>query len=118
MRVALGCAVGLVFGKPLGILLSSWLMLKLRIAALPRGLGLRELCVLDSVADIDFTMALFIAQLAFDDPQLLAASKLGVLAASGLAGVIGLSLGRLLLPATPARGAARSVEIAERSTKV
>ena len=72
--------------------------------------------MLGVVAGVGFTMALFIAQLAFADARLLAAAKLGVLAASGGAAVLGLVLGRLLLaPATA--GAAQTADEAESSTE-
>jgi Na+/H+ antiporter NhaA len=67
------------------------------------------------VAGIGFTMALFIAQLAFSDSTQLAAAKLDVLIASGAAGAVGLALGRLLLAPATTAGSARSAE-AESST--
>ena len=102
-RVVFGVGIGLVFGKPIGILLASWLALKLRLGTLPPGLTFRHLTVLGVVAGIGFTMALFIAQLAFTDPRLLAAAKLGVLASSGVAAIAALALGHLGLPADAAR---------------
>jgi NhaA family Na+:H+ antiporter len=96
-RVASAIVVGLVLGKTLGVLLASWLVLRLRLGTLPSGVTLRHLAVLSVVAGIGFTMALFIAQLAFTDARLLAAAKLGVLAASGGAALLGLVLGRLML---------------------
>jgi Na+:H+ antiporter, NhaA family len=65
---------------------------------------------------VGFTMALFIAQLAFSDSQLLAAAKVGVLGASAAAAILGLVLGRLLLPAASTAIAARTADEAERST--
>lgn len=104
--VATGVAVGLVLGKPVGVLLASALVLRLRVAALPEGLGPRHLVVLALIAGIGFTMSLFIATLAFTDPVLLAAAKLGVLVASAAAAVGGLALGHVLLaPRTSSPGA-------------
>lgn len=114
--VALATATGLLVGKPLGVIGACWLALRLRLATLPKGLGMRELLVLGSTAGIGFTMALFIAQLAFTETKLLAAGKLGVLAASGAAAVVALALGRWLLTTSARPGAARSVDEAERST--
>ena len=74
--------------------------------------------MLGVVAGVGFTMALFIAQLAFVDAKLLAASKLGILAASGGAAVIGLALGRLLLSPVEIHGAARTADEAECSTEL
>ncbi len=115
-NTALGALVGLVIGKPLGILLVSWLVVRAGIASLPAGITTRHLLVLGMVAGIGFTMALFIAQLAFVDPRLLAAAKLGVLAASLCAGTLGLVLGRVLL--APVTGdAAQTADEAESSTE-
>ena len=79
-------------------------------------MGFRELTVLGVVAGIGFTMALFIAQLAFADAGLLAAAKLGVLAASAGMAIQALVLGRALLTASARPGAAKTVDEAERST--
>jgi NhaA family Na+:H+ antiporter len=117
LGVAVAVTVGLVAGKPLGILAASWLALRLRVGTLPIGVGYRHLVVLGVVAGIGFTMALFIAQLAFSDGGLLAASKLGILAASGCAAVFGLVLGRLLLSPEKVAGAALTADEAERSTQ-
>jgi len=97
-------------------LLFSWIAIKLRIAILPTGIGLRHLLVLGVVAGVGFTMALFIAQLAFRDAALLASAKLGVLAASGAAAIIALLLGRMLLSPKIASGAAMTADDAESST--
>ena len=64
-RVLLGVAVGLVLGKPLGILAFSWLATRLGVAALPRGVTWPQVGVVGVVAGIGFTMSIFIAQLAF-----------------------------------------------------
>ena len=109
--------VGLVVGKPVGILVCSIVALRLGVGVLPRGLGLRHLLVLGMVAGVGLTMSLFIAQLAFADPQRLAAAKLGVLAASAVAGVGALIAGRSLLSAEHAPGTAESAHESERSTE-
>ena len=93
-----GIVVGLVVGKPLGILAASWLTLRTGLGALPPGLGVRHLVVLGLVAGVGFTMALFVAQLAFADAALLASAKLAVLAGSGVAAGLALLAGALLLP--------------------
>lgn len=111
-------AVGLVLGKPIGVVSASWLTLRLGIAALPTGITLAHLAVLGIVAGVGFTMSLFIAQLAFSDARLLAAAKVGVLAASVAAGMLGLVLGRLLLQPVAATGAAGTPDEAERSTEL
>lgn len=115
-RVLTGAAVGLVVGKPIGVLLACALTLRLGLAALPAGLSKRHLVVLGAVAGVGFTMSLFIAQLAFVDPLLLAPAKLGILCASGVASVLALILGRALLPRTSMVTAAATADEAESST--
>ncbi len=113
-----GIVVGLVLGKPLGILSATWLSLKLRIGSLPRGLSLRHLIVLGFVAGIGFTMAIFIAQLAFVEPKMLAVAKLAVLSASLIAAAVGVVLGLILLPPVQNPRIARTADEAERSTEI
>jgi NhaA family Na+:H+ antiporter len=115
-RVATAVAGGLVIGKPAGVLLACWLVLRTGVARLPSGVTLRHLVVVGSVAGVGFTMALFIAQLAFADVRLLTAAKLGVLTASVAAAAIALILGRLLLPTSNDAGAAATADEAESST--
>jgi NhaA family Na+:H+ antiporter len=85
LRVSLGVALGLLVGKPLGVTLVCWLAVRAGVAALPGGVGWAALLGAGILAGIGFTMALFITALAFEDPALAAASKLGVMAASVLA---------------------------------
>ena len=113
---AAGAAVGLVVGKPVGVLLASALALRVGVATLPRGLSARHLVVLGVVAGIGFTMSLFIAQLAFVDPTTLSAVKAGVLAASAISTLLGLLLGLALLCKGEHAGAAQTADEAERST--
>ncbi|MBK7536206.1 MAG: Na+/H+ antiporter NhaA [Myxococcales bacterium] len=115
--VLVAVAAGLVIGKPAGVMLACWLTLRLRVGRLPAGLTLRHLLVLGVVAGVGFTMALFIAQLAFTDVQLLSAAKLGVLVASATAAILALALGRLLLSRTEGAGAATTADEAESSTE-
>ncbi|KYF75263.1 sodium:proton antiporter, partial [Sorangium cellulosum] len=99
--ILLGVMLGLVVGKPLGVFLASFAMVRLGVCALPRGVGWPGIAVVGCVAGIGFTMAIFIAGLAFNDAAQLAAAKLGVLLASAVAAVIGLLVGRLVLSGTP-----------------
>ncbi|WP_104023026.1 Na+/H+ antiporter NhaA [Gemmatirosa kalamazoonensis] len=89
---AIGAALGLVVGKPLGITLFSWLAVRARVAALPAGVTWGALTGVGFLGGIGFTMALFIAALAFPDSPLLEAAKTGVLVASLGAGVTGVVL--------------------------
>lgn len=90
---------GFVLGKPAGILLFSWLALRLHIAIRPPELSWRLLAGGSLLAGIGFTMALFIANLAFDK-SLIDNAKLGIFLASVFSAVAGLALLRWL----PARG--------------
>jgi len=102
LSVAAGIIAGLVFGKPAGIVLAAWLAVKLKLCALPKGVPWRHVLLLGLLGGIGFTMSIFIANLAFEDPQLLSAAKFAVLLGSGLAAVLGLLLGRLRPRRTPA----------------
>lgn len=97
LSIALGVALALVLGKPLGIVAISWLCVRLRWCHLPADLSWRWLCLIGCLAGIGFTMSIFIATLAFSETALLNAAKFGVLIASTCAGVIGLALGRVLV---------------------
>ncbi|MDQ3951237.1 MAG: Na+/H+ antiporter NhaA [Gemmatimonadota bacterium] len=87
--VTLGVLLGLLVGKPLGITGFSWLAVRFGVAALPDGVTWRMLAGAGVLGGIGFTMALFIASLAFGEAALLDAAKLGVLSASAVAGVAG-----------------------------
>lgn len=117
-QVASAVAGGLVVGKPVGVLLACALVLGTGIARLPVGVTLRHLVVLGTVAGVGFTMALFIAQLAFVDARLLTAAKLGVILASVFAAVLALVLGRIFLKSSTAAGSARTADEAESSTEL
>lgn len=89
--VAVAVIAGLVIGKPLGITIFSALAVALRIGQLPAGVSWPALIGGGFLAGIGFTMAMFIAELAVEEP-LLSAAKMGVLVASALAGIIGCAL--------------------------
>lgn len=115
--VACAVTVGLIVGKPAGILTAIWLTLRLKWSILPVGITWRHLLVLGLVSGIGFTMAIFVAQLALDDQDLLTGAKMGVLGASFMAGLLGLGLGRWLLPASVTPAAAQTASEAESSTE-
>ena len=87
--VAPGVCLGLLLGKPLGVCLSVWLMVRLRVASLPRGVGMGGMVGLGFLASIGFTMSMFISTLAFSDDTMLMQAKLGIFAASLAGGAIG-----------------------------
>ena len=114
--VFLGVAIGLTLGKPLGILAVSWLAVRLRLAALPTGVQWSHVSIVGMVGGIGFTMALFIAQLAFPQGQLLETAKLAILCGSGLAAALSLLAGyRVLKVERGSNGAVTDAE-AEAST--
>ncbi len=90
--VALGVIVGLVIGKPLGILGVSWLAIKSGITRLPQQLRWGHLVGAACLAGIGFTMSLLIAALGLGSGSLLEVAKLGILSASLIAGVLGFVL--------------------------
>ena len=89
--ISLGVICGLVFGKPIGIVLFSWLATRSRLAAMLDGVSWRQVIGVGMLGGIGFTMSLFIANLAFGDSSALETAKVGILAASiasALAGVV------------------------------
>ncbi|WP_456446362.1 Na+/H+ antiporter NhaA [Oceanithermus sp.] len=89
--VAVGIFLGLLIGKPVGILLFSFLAVRLGLARLPEGVGWQAIAGVGLVAGIGFTMALFIAGLAFGPVQLDEA-KLAILSASVTAALLGVAV--------------------------
>jgi NhaA family Na+:H+ antiporter len=87
---SLGIELGLLLGKPIGIVGFTLLATSLGIAKLPEGINLRKLIGMGMLAGIGFTMSIFISNLAFSDiPDLIQSSKVAVLVASLLAAVLG-----------------------------
>jgi NhaA family Na+:H+ antiporter len=98
MRVALAVGLGLLIGKPVGIALFALAAVRLGLAALPSGVAAGALFGAGLLGGIGFTMALFITALAFGEGPLAAAAKVGVLAASVIACVAGVTLLARVLP--------------------
>lgn len=82
-------ALGLLIGKPLGIFGAAWIAVKARWAELPANCNWSGLFGVSILGGIGFTMALFIAGLAFGTSEQLDAAKIGVLCGSLLTGLIG-----------------------------
>jgi NhaA family Na+:H+ antiporter len=87
--VTLGVVIGLLVGKPAGVMLFSWLAIRFGVGHLPGGVSWGQLHGASWLAGIGFTMSLFVGSLAFGEGDLLNAAKLGILAASAVAGVAG-----------------------------
>lgn len=103
--LAMAVAAAFVIGKPAGVVLFSVLAVRLRIALLPSSLSWRLLVPGSVLTGIGFTMALFIAELAFEAGSL-ASAKLGVLLASLVCATVGLGA-LVLLTSSPAARARR-----------
>jgi len=87
--VVIGVVAGLVLGKQLGITAAAWLVVRAGLASLPAGVAWRHMYGVAWLGGIGFTMSLFVAELAFPDPVLEDAAKLGILLASVIAGLGG-----------------------------
>ena len=98
--VVTGVTLGLLAGKPLGILLACWIAIATRLSVPPQGIGWKGITLVGLVAGIGFTMAIFIAGLALED-AMLAVAKLAILAASVLAGLAALIFGRFAFATQP-----------------
>ena len=94
----MGIMLGLVLGKPVGIVAAAVLMRALGWARFHEGMGLRAMIGLGLLCGIGFTMSLFIASLAYRDPQLYGEAVIGILGASLLAAVVGFVWLRAVLP--------------------
>ena len=90
-----GVVLGLVVGKPLGIIAASWIALESRLARRGPNVTNRGVALIGLVGGIGFTMSLFIAQLAFPPGPLLDTAKLAILVASATVAVAGAAFGVL-----------------------
>ncbi len=102
----LGIALGLFFGKQIGIFGSVWFAARLNWAQRPAGSTWLQIYGVSVLCGIGFTMSLFIGGLAFDDPARGDAVKIGVLLGSVLAALLGWSILRFA-PARQSRNATR-----------
>jgi NhaA family Na+:H+ antiporter len=98
--VIMGVALGLLVGKPIGVLVASWIAVRTGVGRLPSGANWRHMAALGVCAGIGFTVALFVTTLSFDDPTLTDSAKIGVLVASLAAGLIGFVALRAAGPST------------------
>lgn len=87
--VSIGVTLGLVFGKFIGIMFFTWLMIKIGIGSLPEGSNWRHIIGVALLGGIGFTMSLFISGLAFKNQEFVDQAKYGILIASILAGILG-----------------------------
>ncbi|MFM1985197.1 MAG: hypothetical protein RLZZ295_363 [Actinomycetota bacterium] len=94
--IAWGVFFGLVIGKPLGILMSSIVAKRLKIADYPEGTSNSSITATGSAAGIGFTVAIFIANLAFDDRQTQDIAVLAVIAASLVSALLSVAFFKVL----------------------
>jgi NhaA family Na+:H+ antiporter len=87
---SLGIILGLLIGKPLGILLFCFLLIRLKWGSMPVGVSLKHLVGAGILAGIGFTMSIFIANLAFNDSPTIQFSKISILVGSAIAAIMGL----------------------------
>jgi NhaA family Na+:H+ antiporter len=113
--VTLGVVVGLVLGKLVGVAGAIALASRLGIGRLPEGVTTRHVVGIAAIAGIGFTVSIFVAGLAFDDPLLADQATIGVLAASLLAAVVG-SVILLRGPVVDHREVLRGVHTATRGS--
>ena len=93
--LGMGIIFGLMLGKPIGVVLFSWLSVKLGLAALPSKANWKHVIGLGLLAGIGFTMSVFIALLSFNNPEYQTEAKFSILLASicsGIAGYLFLSI--------------------------
>ena len=87
--LGMGIVLGLVVGKPIGIMLVSWLSVKLKISQLPERADWIHILGLGLLGGIGFTMSIFISILSFSDPLLVQEAKFSILVGSVLSGFLG-----------------------------
>jgi NhaA family Na+:H+ antiporter len=90
--VAIGVFLGLLAGKPIGIMLMAWITVRLKLSVLPDGVSWKQLLGLGFLAGIGFTMSIFINTLAFGGTELEHPAKAGIIAASLVAAITGVML--------------------------
>ena len=94
---SLGIILGLVIGKPLGIVFFSYLAVKLNVSALPEKVNWKIMSATGLLAGIGFTMSIFITLLAYTDEAIIVNSKMAILIGSFIAGLVGFLLLSLFL---------------------
>jgi Na+:H+ antiporter, NhaA family len=102
--VSIGAFLGLLLGKPIGVVGFVALAVKIRLTRLSAGISWRGLIGVGLLAGIGFTMSLFIASLAFPDVATLNQAKTGVLSASVIAALLGLGFLHAALPRAQEKG--------------
>ena len=116
--VFFGVFFGLLLGKPIGIMLFSFVVIKTKLASLPENVNWVHMLGAAILGGVGFTMAIFVANLAFPaHPELITNAKIAILSASTLAGVIGFVFLMLQAKAAQARGVAYLTTTAPTATR-
>ena len=95
--IGLGILLGLCIGKPIGIFLTAFTLIKLHIVDMPAGAKFRHFAGVGILGGIGFTVSLFIASLAFTDPGDLMVAKTAIVCASVIASVVGTLVFKVIL---------------------
>ena len=104
--VAAGVMLGLLLGKPAGIMLSVWLLSRLGLGKLSAQMTWRRVAGIGFLASIGFTMSMFVTTLAFSDPACHVQAKVGIFAAS----LLGMTIGYALLKGCKDEGGASEAQ--------
>lgn len=96
-HISYNIALALVFGNVIGIMVMSFIAIKLKLADLPENVNYMQLFGVSLLGGLGFTMSLFISNLAFEDENLVTAAKMGVIIGSLVAGVLGYIILRFTL---------------------
>lgn len=99
-HITLNIALALVLGNAIGIMLISYIAIKLKFADLPKGVKFKQLLGVSILGGLGFTMSLFITNLAYLDETFIAAAKMGVILGSLVAGLLGYLILRFSLKET------------------
>jgi NhaA family Na+:H+ antiporter len=105
--VSIGVFVGLVLGKPIGVLAGSLVASRSGLGHLTEAVGWGDMAGIGMTAGVGFTVALFIAELAFPSGPLLDEAKIGIMVASLAAG----AAGYVILRAAPSSGNERAEHV-------
>ena len=108
-----GVFFGLLVGKPVGIMLFSFIIVKTKLAKLPENVTWIHMLGAGILGGVGFTMAIFVANLAFADPTLITNAKVGILSASLCAGVAGFMFLMIQARRDKARGVAYLTALAD-----
>jgi len=107
-NVCLGIIFGLVFGKPLGITLFSFIAVKTKAAHLPKDIRWSHILGSAMLGGIGFTMSLFISDLSFSTSQILNLAKMAILTASVISAVIGIAFLGIISGTAPVESSSSS----------